>query len=321
LVLTPESQTQLRPLVETILAQQPKIKNWEFYGYRLPEDFAETKLMVQARVQLDITPYTVRVSKGEHQLINLKYESPTIIEEDDQEAFHAAFVATETLLGEKRMSKWIGVIETAPATKSESRAKGATTAIPLDRLAETVEALVQSIQEQLPESSHAEQHEDAKWSLWELKPEEAEDYPAQNDLIIGGSMNSEIWRTFRQRVHFDSLRFSKLGEKFCYLKMDGQEGLTGCEFDDRGEIEEALDEVLKPNKLGCHIGGGTGLRYSYIDFALMDLDNGIDAIRKRLQKSNLPKRSWIQFFDSELAAEWVGIYDDTPAPPMPAEED
>lgn len=65
-------------------------------------------------------------------------------------------------------------------------------------------------------------------------------------------------------------------------------------------------------------GSGTGLRYTYLDLALVDLDQGIQVIRKRLQEGGVPKRSWIQFFDADLAAEWIGIYDDSPPPPMPS---
>jgi hypothetical protein len=81
-------------------------------------------------------------------------------------------------------------------------------------------------------------------------------------------------------------------------------------------MEDALDAVLKPDKLGCSIGGGTGLRYSYIDLALTAVDQGIKRIRHALQAGNVRRRSWIQFFDSDLAAEWVGVYDDSPPPPM-----
>ncbi len=49
-------------------------------------------------------------------------------------------------------------------------------------------------------------------------------------------------------------------------------------FADKSEIEDALDAVLRPQKFGCHIGGGTGLRYSYIDLALTDVNRGVDAI-------------------------------------------
>ena len=115
--------------------------------------------------------------------------------------------------------------------------------------------------------------------------------------------------------------FSRCGETFCYIKIDGSEGLDEEKFADKAQIEDALDEVLRPDRLGCQIGGGSGLRYSYIDLALADLERGIDVVRKRLQKGNVPRRSWIQFFDADLAAEWVGIYDDSPPPPIELPEE
>jgi hypothetical protein len=30
------------------------------------------------------------------------------------------------------------------------------------------------------------------------------------------------------------------------------------------------------------------------------------------------RRAWIQFFDNILGAEWIGVWPDSPAPPMPA---
>ena len=101
-----------------------------------------------------------------------------------------------------------------------------------------------------------------------------------------------------------------------HVKIDGSDGLDESQFADKGEIEDALDEVLVPARLGCQIGGGTGQRYAYIDLALIDLDRGIQAIRERLRRGSVPKHTWIQFFDADLVAEWIGIYDDTPPPPM-----
>ncbi len=85
-------------------------------------------------------------------------------------------------------------------------------------------------------------------------------------------------------------------------------------------MEEAISEALEKEKLGCAVGGGTGLRYSYVDLALTDLHRGTDVVRRVLQKSNLHKRSWLQFYDSALRDEWIGIYDDTPPPPMRKEQ-
>ena len=180
-----------------------------------------------------------------------------------------------------------------------------------------MDALIGSLHEQLPQNPHLEWVEDAEWTLWKLEPEEADDYCGQDDVVVGKSASPSQWdRSADAGGVFCSERFSNCGETFCYVKLDGSQGLNEESFADKSEIEDALDAVLKPARLGCHIGGGTGLRYSYIDLALTDPDRAIQVARERLQAGKVPKCSWIQFHDSDLAAEWIGVYEDSPPPPM-----
>jgi len=102
------------------------------------------------------------------------------------------------------------------------------------------------------------------------------------------------------------------------VKIDGEDGLEGSTFEDRSEIQKAMGKVLMPKKLGAVTGGGTGLRYSYVDVALEDVTRGIAAIRQVLSKGKIPKRSWIALRDATLANEWVGVYSDAPEPPSRA---
>jgi hypothetical protein len=150
----------------------------------------------------------------------------------------------------------------------------------------------------------------------QLQPEQSDDSVEQRDLFVGKSPNLALWKATHSGGRFSPERSSRCGELFCYVKLDGSQGLDDEGFGDKSEIEDALDAELMPARLGCQIGGGTGLRYSYIDLALTDVDQGIQAVRRRLQAGKVPNRSWIQFFDSDLAAEWVGVYDDSPPPPM-----
>jgi hypothetical protein len=324
LVITPESHHHLRPLVARILERAPAVEGWEFYEYRLPEDIATTRLTVDGRTGGDIRDFKVRVERGEHHRIHLCYSSPSVSDANDQIALNAAFVATETLLGEECLNKWIGGIEVSP--QAGNRGSGSLSRhgdqesprfYPLERLKETVEAVISSIRDQLPQRPHWEWIEEARWTLWELQPaSDGDEYIGQADLIIGKSADPSMWLAAHSDALFFSERFSRCGETFCYVKIDGSEGLAADGFADKSEIEDALDAVLKSTRLGCHIGGGTGLRYSYIDLAVTDLDRAIAAIRQRLQAGNVPRRSWIQLFDASLDAEWVGIFEETPPPPM-----
>jgi hypothetical protein len=323
LVITPEQRRHLRPLVAAIVERAPEISGWEFYAYRQPGDVDDATATVAGRTGGDLTGVMVRAQRGEHNRIDLCFYTPHATHHQDEQAANDAFVATETLLGEECLDKWVGVIEFEPLAKRGGlfgifRSKEAKPVglIPLERLRDTVTSVIESLRDQLPPTPHSEWTKDAEWTLWELQPPEMDDCPEQRDLFVARSPNPVAWTTAHSPDLFYSERFTRCGETFCYVKIDGSDGLDESQFADKGEIEDALDEVLVPARLGCQIGGGTGQRYSYIDLALIDLDRGIQAIRDRLRQGNVPKRTWIQFFDADLVAEWVGIYDDTPPPPM-----
>jgi hypothetical protein len=156
---------------------------------------------------------------------------------------------------------------------------------------------------------------DAPRAIVRRDPAKAAEYPGRTDYIVGSTVIPGLLETYHRDNGIDAQQFSGCGETFCYLKIDGKEGLNGSAFADRSQIEDSLDPALRSAKLGCVIGGGTGLRYSYVDFAVVDIDRACQAIRTVLKAANVPKRSWIQFFDEAHQGRWLGIWDETPKPP------
>lgn len=312
LVITPESQTHLHPLVRAIIDRAPDLSGWEFYEYRLAEDLEQAKLAVEGRTGGSIDDVVVEVRAGAANRIDLLYRSPDTEDEDDRKALEIALIASETLLGERKLDRWVGGIGVAAMSGGETK-RGR--AIPLARLKDTFDSVIESIRDGLPDSPYVEQGEESKWALIELKPTKADDYADQDDLIVATTRNVELWKATHTQAPFYSQRFSRCKETFCYVKMDGSNRRAGKEAEDRGAIEDAIDEALSHEGYGIHIGGGTGLRYSYIDLALTDLDRGVERVRRALQKMRVPEESWILFFDADLAAEWIGVYPETPSPP------
>src|SRR5262249_55018662 len=150
------------------------------------------------------------------QRIDLTYTSPLITNDENPTPRHAAFVATETLLGGQCLDQWIGAIETTPMLRkkgiSSLFSRGVAKMphfIELDRLKETVDALIISMQEQLPPTPHYDWVGDAQWSMWELKPKEADDYSEQDDLFVGKSANPSQWMAAHRDQLFSSNRFSR----------------------------------------------------------------------------------------------------------------
>lgn len=313
LVITPESRYHLGPLVDEILARAPRIEAWEFYPHRLRESPETAEATVNARTGGTLRDVTIAVSTGEHNLIDLDFTSAGARADD------VAFVATESLLGEDVLDTWIGEITTTPPQRRLSLRRGGdqrAERIPVADLAPSVDRQRSSILSGIPDRPHAEWPEDStEWTLFQRTAEQSDDFPGRTDLITGLTLDPPLWAaTFTSRFH--SSRFSTGGETFCFVKIDGIDGLAGSEFDDRGAIEDALDETLRTARSGCVIGAGTGLRYSYVDLALTDLDAGLEATRERLARGRVPRRSWIQFPDMGWTDEWIGIHPDTPAPPM-----
>jgi hypothetical protein len=328
LVITPETDKQLRPIVSTILGRAPSVPRWEFYPYRVPESLENAEATVHGRCGGSLEGYMARASIGEHNLVDLVYHSPGAEPDDDPQATKEAFIATETLLGEERLDKWIGAVEAKSLAKpglfSKLMGRGGKphpSMIPLDRLGPTVESLISSIRDQLPDRPYHQIDVKADghgWGSYGMKPEQADDYPARTDLIAGATAAGAMCLAAHSQ-QFYSERFSRFGETFCYLKIDGSN--PPDHLRDREVIEDAIDAALIPHALGRSLGGATGIRYSYVDLALTDLDRTIPILRTAMRTLQLPHRAWLIFWDADLADEWVGIHDDTPPPPMPPPEE
>lgn len=316
LVITPEGERHLRPLVGAILERAPKIAGWEFYPYRIAEDLDWAMTTVIGRTGVDMKDARVELRPRDDQKIDVRYMFAACRSPEDDDAMHAAFVATESLLGEPLLDRWVGTIEVAPHPKKSLFAfRREPGGIPIAEMPSRMKQEIDAVVATLPQGRCVDRR-DAEWAMWELRPPQGRnDYPAQSDMLLGKSMYPEMWMATRAPQPFYSDVYSRSGETFCYLKLDGSEGLDEEHFADKGEVEDAIDAALREAGVGCFVGGGTGLRYSYLDLALDDIERGAEIVRGILRGGNIAKRSWLLFHDAELAGEWIGVWGETPRPP------
>lgn len=314
LVITPEQEVHLRPLVATILERAPSDLAFELHADRPPEPIDAAAMLIEHRAEGSLANASVVVSQGDHHLFDLDFSFPRITAEEDAE--FAAYLAATTLLGEARTERWIGRIEakgnrgplrvlSQPAPPRES--------IPLGELRVNVETLIAAAIERLPAAPHAAFSRDATWASLQLEP--LPDEIAQHDLFTAITPNVELFRATHARAGFYDERFSSCGETFAYVKLDA-EGLEDSAFEDRGAVEDALTEVLERHELGTTIGGGTGRRYQYVELALLDVERGVELVAKALRAGRAPRKSWVLFHRSDWSREWVGVHSDTPPPAM-----
>jgi len=321
LVITPEVDTHLRPLVDLLLQRRPSLDGWEFYTYRPPESVELANWTVEGRTKRSLNGCLVTAVMGQFRRINVTVYSPHCSGPDDQESQAASFIAAESLLGEERLDKWCGAVETVPLPKvgvlgkllgSQSKERGGPRPLPLDRLVPTFDALIASNSEQLPNRPYADIARDSSHSYAALEISSADpngEFP-WSDMFTAITSDVALWEAAHNGVPFYSCRFSRFNETFAFLKIEGL-----YSSDARGEIEDAINEALLLSNLGGVIGGGAGSNFSYIDLALTDVRKAAAAMFAKLRERKLPFRTWLLFFDKHLSAEWIGLYPETPPPP------
>jgi hypothetical protein len=309
LVITPESSRHLRPLVETVLERAPKVEGWTFHPYRLHDSLDQVFQMVTARGGQDFSGATVQAQRGEHNLIDLTFQAPHFTPEDKRANLRDARVAAEALLGEEILDRWVGAIRTQPP--------GEGSFLPLERLPDTVQALIGSILDQLLPRTCQPFSEEARAENYEKdEPQRKKDYPGFRDKYRASTLLPEVWMAAHTTSTFSSLRFSRAGERFCFAKIDMQDQDGDARLELRTRLENQLSAALREGDLGDVWGGGTGVRYTYIDLALLDVARGAEVVRRVLREANVAKRSWLQFYDCDWEWEWIGVWDDTPKPPL-----
>ena len=303
LVITPEANHSLRPLVSLIIDEAPAIEDWEFYGYRLAEEPENAISFVEQRTGIDISSWQVQVGKGSGNQISLTYIGPS----PDLEP---AFITTETLLGEKVLNEWIGSIDAQPLLTAEEECF----IVPITELQGKVKELINEIRQSVPKEPFVQRLSSLQWATFQCEPASLPDYVKQRDLVIGISADIDLYSACNGPMLFSSERFSQSGELFTYLQVNDVTPIGEAKLDKKRKIEDKLGEALYESGMGCVIGSGTGIENIYIDLALVNPQKAIPVICKTLVELKAPISSWLRFYDASLGNEWVGMYDETPHP-------
>jgi hypothetical protein len=305
----------LRSLADLLVQRAPKRMPWLFEAARPALPLARCLAIVAQDFGLDLSSARCRVGLGRGHLISVVIASHLFGASENEAAERAANEFTARLMGDHDFEDWVSEVSVVGAPRpGPLRLVGADEQqLPL-RVTELQAALVAaraSVTAALPDYALHTFCERADWVLFEF--DGAVDAPVQPDLLTAATMCPEMLKCFLSDEPFASQRFSKHGERFCYLKLT----LPGS-FEERTErrahIEETLNLALVPGQLGCVIGVGVGREYVYLDLALVNLDAALKLIRKKLAQLKVSRESWLLFCDDEWRTEWIGIYDDTPVP-------
>jgi hypothetical protein len=277
---------------------------------------ADALARIHARYALDLSKSRARCGFSRGHLLDVVVYVPggqgSKLEQE------AAAELVESLVGEACFERWIGTVSATPTVRggplmvlnanAEERS-----AFPIQTLHEATLAAITGLKQGLAGEPSARLGPSEDWVLFELSPEPALDYAAQDDLLLASTRMPELKMTFLRGERVFSGRFSARDDLFGYLKYESSERTVEARLVERAALEDELGRALKPAH-GALCGVGIGLRYVYLDLALSDPNCVEGAIFPALRARGMPKRAWLLFCDSELEHEWLGVHADTPEP-------
>jgi hypothetical protein len=171
--------------------------------------------------------------------------------------------------------------------------------------------------EGVAERSHADAgsdsraREDEEWTLLEMEPVDEAGALDKSDLVLASTCTPELLRCYLEGAPCASQRFTRQRERFVYVGYVDDERSMSRRVAKRTVIETSLSDFA--SDVGVVTGVGFGVTSTYLDLALFNLETGLARLVSKLRELELPRRSVIRFFDSELSDEWLNIWPDTHA--------
>jgi hypothetical protein len=319
LVVLSGENPSLDPLLAEMLARAPVGLPFHAARHREPVSVADAAADVRRRVGVDVSTARVRIGFSRSHLLDAVVFSPNTASATDERALDAANLLLRRLFGDEAFDTWIGAVDVAPMPRPsllrvvvEPASSPATLSI--DDAEPALRAAIRGAHGSLPDDPWCARPPTDEWTVLEGEPILAEDYARQDDLVVSSTQVPEAMKCFLEGGRFSSLRFSKCGERFAYVKIDAQRKTPEERQSLRLDLEQRIDAALRNAKAGAIVGGGLGARYVYVHLAFAVIDEGIAVTREVLRGSSVDPRAWILFCDSEWAGEWVGIWGDAPPP-------
>lgn len=317
-VITPRGERRLRPLVAAVVERAPKAPGLAFATHRPARGFDEMVETVRREHGFDLSTARARAGFARGHLLELVIYGSGFGGKSDAAAELAAERAAEVLLGERVLDDWIGRIDAEPLPRGGPLRvvqRDSAANFPLSELPAAVSVAVEGLGKELPDLGRLSQSREG-WVLFEAEPEAAAEYAAQDDVALAGSALPEMLKCFLEGSAFSSLRFVRDGASIAYLKLDVQGTSFEQRVADRARLEDELTAALSSRRLGAVVGNGLGLRYAYVVMALAPDPAALSVVRDVARAAGVGLRSWTLFCDTDLADEWLGIWPDTPPPPL-----
>jgi hypothetical protein len=305
------------PLAELVLEQADAGLGYLLSLGRAPRELPLALAAIEREHALDLSRATLRAGFSRGHLLEITLHIPG--GNGAKSAQTAAESLVRMLLGDRVFETWVGAVHAVAAPRGgplrvldvHAPARAQRGELPLSELCSTVAAAVVGVQRGLPERSWVERSASAlasasaEWTMLEVEPLPDATGVEKGDLMLASTCTPELLRCYLSGSPCSSRRFSRHGERFVFLSYADAEQSAQQRVARRSQIEAALSERLLG--VAAVTGVGLGLGTTYVDLALCNLETGLARLVSELRCLELPPRSFIQFFDSELSEEWLSI--------------
>ena len=314
------------PLAELLLAQAPADLDCTLSLGRGAVSLERALGEVRASHQVELERASLRAGFGRGHLLELTLGIPGGNCDENQQ--NAAENLARAVLGDRLFETWVGAVHVTASPRGGSLRvldpRAPRTSLQLRELFDTVAAATRGVLHGLPNAlggttsrpgltpnAPVDVADVARedWTLLEVEPLADVRGVRKDDLVLASTCTPELLRCYLDGSPCASRRFSRSGEQFVFVSYVDDERTMQSRVARRTAIENALAECVAD--LGAVTGVGFGVRTSYVDLALCNLETGLQRLVSKLKDLRAPEQTFIQFFDSELADEWLSIWPDS----------
>lgn len=274
-------------------SQAPKLNGWTFYSSRQPSDsFGGISLCLEASGEA-FKPVEFWVSPSvdtDAEKIDLAVWHPSITRLPERARFLALFLILDELLGEHGTQNWIGEVKFSEDQLRQS--------IPIAELRDLIE-------ETQTEHDWKKYPPTETYSSYRLNEQQTE-WP-RSDTVAGTSRYFDLLGAYFDAEGPREHPLPAVGVDYVFVAVPVSHFPKGSEVNGRAIIEDEIIEALEAENAGISLGGATGYRCGYMDFALYDGDRSLQIILAILRKHRVPKQTRIHFFTSDRAEKVIAI--------------
>ncbi len=298
-------------LLETFVARAGEFDCWEIVAGRVPVSLEQCNIstVFESRLQMKLPPFRFELRVEKDSSVTVKLFSPAFSVPDLEEDLAIPLYLCEILMGEYVATHWVvrNEVEYQPIDESgfdyNAMAK---------ELKKCIDEQVELIKRKINDPPLALWSDKYPLALMEITSQDPSQVaPGRRQRLSVLTYWPDLIAGVVPPAMFFSDRFVKNGGKLAYLQIVNVEGELTQEF--REKLEDEIIEALVVEEAGCLVATGRGEPGGYYyDVCLTDPDKAITALKKVVQRHNLPKTCWLRFYDYHWADEWVRMYPDTP---------